>query len=288
MNNRTPLLIWCIASFCYGGTNCPALRGHDITFDEACEIKNSELIYVKALYHVCLPDNTLSNVMAEVTAPGFLPLLASSFGLDVALSQRTNVLRIRGTENELACIGTSDVNYAFMTNIAEKIEAYSEGRLAGLSRKYLLRRLVPNEKPCADKIARALCADLASTLPVRVSDLTPQETCVLTNDTGQVFRHVSYAMSENGLSWIFHANISEDGNYEGNFFFRHDEKGEDPKYRSLFRQIDNQIDAEMRLEGMTNGFGRCHHYWARKKELLKERGIIWYSPKELNPDTRFD
>lgn len=36
------------------------------------------------------------------------------------------------------------------------------------------------------------------------------------------------------------------------------------------------------------GMGTCHRYWYRKKELLKELGIEWKSPSEMNPDARFD
>jgi len=34
--------------------------------------------------------------------------------------------------------------------------------------------------------------------------------------------------------------------------------------------------------------GSCHAVWARKKELLAQRGIDWHSPSEMNPDIIFD
>ena len=36
------------------------------------------------------------------------------------------------------------------------------------------------------------------------------------------------------------------------------------------------------------GMGICHRYWHRKKELLKECGVDWKSPAEMNPDVIFD
>ena len=34
--------------------------------------------------------------------------------------------------------------------------------------------------------------------------------------------------------------------------------------------------------------GQCHKIWREKKQLLKERGISWLSPSELNPYNRYD
>lgn len=35
--------------------------------------------------------------------------------------------------------------------------------------------------------------------------------------------------------------------------------------------------------------GRCHGVWTRMKAILKEEhGIVWYSPREMNPGVKFD
>ena len=34
--------------------------------------------------------------------------------------------------------------------------------------------------------------------------------------------------------------------------------------------------------------GTCHRYWCRQKELLKEAGIDWHTPAEMNPNAKFD
>jgi hypothetical protein len=34
--------------------------------------------------------------------------------------------------------------------------------------------------------------------------------------------------------------------------------------------------------------GQCHRLWRRKKAMLRERGIDWLSPYDLNPFARFD
>ena len=43
-----------------------------------------------------------------------------------------------------------------------------------------------------------------------------------------------------------------------------------------------------RFSDDTYVMGTCHAYWACKKELLKQRGIDWKSPSEMNPDIIFD
>lgn len=49
-----------------------------------------------------------------------------------------------------------------------------------------------------------------------------------------------------------------------------------------------QVRAEAEI-GSTVYIGRCHKVWTRMKEILKnEHGINWYSPKEMNPNVKFD
>ena len=38
----------------------------------------------------------------------------------------------------------------------------------------------------------------------------------------------------------------------------------------------------------TTGLGFCRVVWSYKQELLKEHGITWYAPTEMNPDIMFD
>ena len=47
-------------------------------------------------------------------------------------------------------------------------------------------------------------------------------------------------------------------------------------------KADAAIDPKIRM-------GRCHAVWTRMKTILKqEHGILWYSPREMNPGVKFD
>ncbi len=67
--------------------------------------------------------------------------------------------------------------------------------------------------------------------------------------------------------------------------FRKDAVEETVAYKAAMARIEPILDKEFENE---NGMGTCHRYWWRKKELLKQNGIDWKSPSEMNPDIRFD
>ena len=67
--------------------------------------------------------------------------------------------------------------------------------------------------------------------------------------------------------------------------FRKDAIEETVAYKAAMARIEPILDKEFEN---VNGMGTCHRYWWRKKELLKQNGIDWKSPSEMNPDIRFD
>ena len=58
------------------------------------------------------------------------------------------------------------------------------------------------------------------------------------------------------------------------------------KVLTKIQPLLDEINTELDERGM--GMGRCHIYWARKKELLKSQGIDWKTPAECNPHILFD
>lgn len=60
----------------------------------------------------------------------------------------------------------------------------------------------------------------------------------------------------------------------------------DPKYKEIIRQVDEEVKAEL---GDSGPMGFCHLAWGLKKKILLERyGISWKSPADMNPFTEFD
>jgi len=57
-----------------------------------------------------------------------------------------------------------------------------------------------------------------------------------------------------------------------------------PQYKTMFEEMDSKLNEE--FSGL--GLGSCHRIWRKKKAILKEKGISWLSPKDLNPWSKFD
>ena len=57
-------------------------------------------------------------------------------------------------------------------------------------------------------------------------------------------------------------------------------------YQEAMKEIQPQLETEFAPN--KHKLGLCHQIWARKKQLLAERGIDWKTPAEINPDIQFD
>jgi len=61
------------------------------------------------------------------------------------------------------------------------------------------------------------------------------------------------------------------------------------EFKEALEKIQHKLDEfDKWLDENHNAMGRCHIYWARKKELLKGQGIDWKTPAEMNPHVLFD
>ncbi len=57
---------------------------------------------------------------------------------------------------------------------------------------------------------------------------------------------------------------------------------------TTFADIFQEVDAELQRRYPKPRRGQCHARWHTKKALLKERGVDWLSPQDLNPHMLFD
>jgi hypothetical protein len=61
---------------------------------------------------------------------------------------------------------------------------------------------------------------------------------------------------------------------------------DDERVSALIKEAQAKADAEIDPKIV---MGRCHGIWTRMKKTLKEEhGVDWYSPREMNPGTKFD
>lgn len=54
----------------------------------------------------------------------------------------------------------------------------------------------------------------------------------------------------------------------------------------VIKEVEKEVDRI--LKDTPHGMGFCHIYWNCKKQLLKDRGYDWLSPKDLNPGVIYD
>ena len=58
------------------------------------------------------------------------------------------------------------------------------------------------------------------------------------------------------------------------------------EYAAILPELEDKIYMEFKAR---SGTARCFAYWKAKKEILKkDYGMDWKTPRELNPDVRFD
>lgn len=65
---------------------------------------------------------------------------------------------------------------------------------------------------------------------------------------------------------------------------RYDPIEDSPKHAATFEEVQEIITEEFPEKRR----GISYSLWSRKKQLLKERGISWLSPSELNPFNKYD
>jgi hypothetical protein len=177
---------------------------------------------------------------------------------------------------------------------AKKLQFYVWGRLDGHTRGFLLNALTNRVQLAgdADPDLRALLEqrpDLAGSL------LERGESGFYTNQLERVFRRVKYCLRDGEVAWCFDFCLTPDRtlfNSHGTAFniseWRVDAKECDPKFRTIFQEVDAAVSAEMKAEGAFGKPGSARSFWEMKKEKLKARGITWRSPDELNPGVIFD
>jgi hypothetical protein len=71
--------------------------------------------------------------------------------------------------------------------------------------------------------------------------------------------------------------------------FRHDPIEDNPAFQEAFKLASEQATKKLAELGFFKGtMGYCHAHWAHTKNALREMGIEWRTPAEMNPGVCFD
>ena len=77
--------------------------------------------------------------------------------------------------------------------------------------------------------------------------------------------------------------------YRDNSGERHDAVELDPRYKDVFKTIDDEVRQSLRSHERQGQMGFVHIFWQAKEQMLIQKyGIHWRSPARLNPDTSYD
>ena len=82
---------------------------------------------------------------------------------------------------------------------------------------------------------------------------------------------------------------------------KEDIEADNDVFSSLYKELRKSTEEKLkeakslmpdnpeRAANVLEQLGCCHRLWSLQKRILKEKyGITWYTPAELNPDTKFD
>ncbi len=260
-----------------------------------------------------LSHNTAETIRQELAHDQFLSEMGDALHLP-----SNDVARLRFSYNseykwfELEQNGTRPFIF---DSVRKAIDSYAKERSAGHTRQFMLAAVSQQESnSTSDDPGRNAIADYRPLIPV--SWLQKGESGSVTNKAGElasrtftttvingntvtnevvnipkadeICRWTSYHLVDGEICWRYFVQYKADGSVDYIHSSRMDSKELDPKYTDVLVQVEAEVTAEMKQDGTHRQFGSCHSFWIRKKEKLNERGIIWRSPAELNPNTCYD
>jgi hypothetical protein len=260
-----------------------------------------------------LSHNTPELVYQEILDTNIVRLLAASCGLTDADLATVQVARKPGYGwVEVYQIGSSK---RASEALSVQLRKYVRTRADGHTRAFVLAALTNRaaSSRISDPALRAIASE-STFMPV--SWLKKAESGTTTNNAGKVVsrtisitmvngkwvtnetahipkvdevcRWVSYTLVDGEVGWRYFVTFKADGSLDSVHESKCDAKEYDPRYESVIKEVDNEVQAEMKRNGSYEQFGAINGFWHLKKQKLKARGIDWRSPSDLNPFTSYD
>jgi hypothetical protein len=162
--------------------------------------------------------------------------------------------------------------------VCKEIRGYID-RSAGHTRDYLLASFRERGHPLPTNVSPVVKAFMINHPEVPFAWIRVQ-------NTGSGVASIGVVDGE--LAWCHSSLCHPNGKFSQCLSDLCDSKEFDPKYTNIIAQVEKEIGAKMKANGTYKTLGSCYSFWARKKELLKAKGIDWRSPHELNPNTTYD
>ena len=259
-----------------------------------------------------LSSNSWKTIQQELFDTNTIRLIAFSHGLSDSDLKTVQIAPSAGYGFvDLYQIG--DAEKAFKI-LEEQLRNYAEARSGGHMRGFVMDAIT-NRTASLTNADPGLRAIAAKRPMVAVSWLTKADSGTTTNKAGEptsvtrivkrpdgkpqtrpvrevlkadeVCRWVEYTVSEGAFGWRYLVMFKADGSLDWIQDETCDAKELDPKYQKAIKEVENEVRAEMKRDGVS-GLGSVHTFWRLKKEKLDAKEIEWRSPSELNPNSIFD
>jgi hypothetical protein len=280
--------------------------------------KRNSITIGSSTFATKLPHNSPEAIIKELLDTNTLRLIAMAKELSEKDLESVQLARFGDTKEtefidiSLCQIGNSGKAFELLNPI---LRQYVEGREEGHTREYIISAITnqPVNPSVPDRDLRAIMSKRkliaaswlkktdAGAITNKAGEITSTQTTITivngklqTNEivnipkTIEVCHWVQYTIVDGEIAWCYVVLHKADGSVNRVDQEKYDAKEFDPKFKETMEDVKDEVDVKMKHQGSYHQFGSVHQFWELKKQLLKERGIEWRSPQELNPNIRWD
>jgi hypothetical protein len=259
-----------------------------------------------------LANNTSDAIRQELLDTDLFRIIAKANGLSDEELAKFQIRQERGAV-ELYYFGDSDPTYTTFSLMSRPLQSFAEAREAGHTRDFALGaitnrtdpstvsdpdlRAILQERPTlpVDRLRRVASGSYTNKAGIKIGRTRrttngPFYTTNLIEMTkvDEVGRRVLYVLVDGEVASEYEVRFNSHGIVDDVSESLCDGKEYDPKYSRTIRDAMHQATAELTTEGVPHRLGYVHVFWQRVKKMLKEKGIDWHSPAEMNPTRIYD
>ncbi len=231
--------------------------------------------------------NDRKTIREEMCSTNFSWALSKSFAFTTNVWVGLEPVADWSSDTDLLRINYSGLTEKEMEPVYMRIYFYAQQREQGHTREFLFQALTNSSKEIvATNDCLRILAEHCPLVPLGRLQLVNWES----KDLDDVRRdNATYHVVDGELLWVYRVSWTKwkDGESGDAFAERQDAKEADPALRDALDKIEAEARAEMKRTGV-EGIGAVHVFWRLKKSKLKQMGIDWRSPAELNPSTIYD
>ena len=238
---------------------------------------NVTIHHIEDDWTISVNDNGWDRIQLEVATPEFHRYVERRSGQSIAEYGDVSVRYARMDRDDWIHRPGSDDN-----PVEAAIGEYVWMRRRGHTRAFVFQAT-------GDEIPAGIPAQIVAAIeerrgPIPSHWLVPDGSAV--DSDGQTVHR--YHLLDGELAWVFSVSQGADGTTRLSDLDKTDAVEHDPRFKTIIAAADADAAALLDEQGIRGQIGSVWVYWDRKKQFLRERGIEWKSPADLNPGTIYD